>query len=216
MAVLGATSLTGCNSIPQFMPGVADVGASTASRTIFRMATSPVSWTKDTAAFDGMLRVVNGATLSPGGSASFPTVFTATAPLSVTLAQNIIGLTINQAAAFPGANLPSGPGGDSNTQPAAVSTAQITAHDHPYIAGATGSLAPGTTANHAAQATSPAQFTSTGQNQGHIHGIDAHTHQLLGTFQQHAHTISGQHGHTVTSTQTFHVNYVDMIVSIKD
>ena len=57
MALLGVTSLTGCNSIPQFIAGTADVGAS-ASRTVFRMATSPVSWTKDTAAFDGMLKFI--------------------------------------------------------------------------------------------------------------------------------------------------------------
>jgi hypothetical protein len=65
MAVLGATTLTGCNSIPDFIP--------TGTVTAFVQAAAPTSWTRvetDTAN-NRMLRIVssgNGGVL--GGSAS--------------------------------------------------------------------------------------------------------------------------------------------------
>lgn len=219
MAVLGATSLTGCNSIPQFIAGTADVGAS-ASRTVFRMATSPVSWTKDTAAFDGTLRVVNGASLSPGGSSNFPAVFASSVPLSVTLVQNSISLSVTQASAFPGTALNSGQDGGTNTEPVTLSTPQITAHAHPYVTAATGQIGPGATANILAASPAPAGSPTSADGGGgaHIHTVQQHTHPFLGpgTFNQHNHQMTGQHSHTVTSTQNFNINYVDMIISIKD
>lgn len=216
MALLGATSLTGCNSIPQFIAGVADVGAS-ASRTIFKMATSPVSWTKDTTAFDGMLRVVNGVSLSPGGSSNFPVVFAGSVPVSVTLNNNIIGLTVNTGAAFPGTTLATDNADTADSTGVSVSEAQITVHQHPYISPQPGTLAPNTTANHATPAQSLSTFTPAGQGGSHVHTTQPHNHPLLnGQPGPHAHPISGQHSHTVTSTQNFSVNYVDMIVSIKN
>lgn len=218
MAVLGATSLTGCNSIPQFIAGTADVGAS-ASRTVFRMATSPVSWTKDTTAFDGTLRVVNGASLSPGGSSNFPTVFAASVPLSVTLNQSAISLTVSPASAFPGAAIQTQPGGNINTDNATLSVSQTSSHEHPYIYSASGAIAPGATANVAAQvASSPSPTGGYGASPAaHNHVIAAHTHPLLsGETGPHNHQMTGQHSHTVTTTQNFNINYVDMIISIKD
>ena len=216
MALLGATSLTGCNSIPQFIAGVADVGAS-ASRTIFRMATSPVSWTKDTAAFDGMLRITNAASLSPGGSLNFPAVFTSSVPLTVTLNQNAIGLTVNTQTAFPGFVLNTGNADTPASTGATVSEPQITSHVHDYISPQSSFLSPNTTANHASPAQSVSNFSPAGQGQSHNHGTQPHDHPLLnGQPGPHGHSISGQHAHTVTSTQNFSVNYVDIIVSIKD
>jgi hypothetical protein len=65
MAVLGATNLTGCNSIPDFIP--------TGTLTTFAQAAAPTSWTRNTTdtANNRMLRVVssgNGGVV--GGSAS--------------------------------------------------------------------------------------------------------------------------------------------------
>lgn len=224
MALLGATSLTGCNSIPQFIPGLADVGVTTtaASRTIFRMATSPVSWTKDTTAFDGMLRITNAASLSPGGSLNFPAVFTSSFPSSLTFDQQPIGLTVTAAAAFSTPSVTSGPGGNTTTQPATLSLTQVTQHSHQYTAVASGFIGPGVTANIAAQvAAAPSPTTAAGGGGSHFHTIQVHTHNV-GTvngsdYLPHTHPTAGtNHTHTVTTTQSFNVNYVDMIISIKN
>ena len=223
MALLGATSLTGCNSIPQFIPGTADVGVSTsaASRTVFRMATSPVSWTKDTAAFNGTLRIVNGSTLSPGGSVNFPTVFSTSVPLSVTLDQNSIGLSVVGTSAFPSGSvqLPTILGGDTSTNPSTLSTSQIVSHFHTHSVATTGFIGPFTTANIAAQVAPVVTATgSAGQGGAHSHTIQAHLHPITTGTNSHTHTAtSTQHSHTVTpTTQNFNINYVDIIVSIKN
>jgi hypothetical protein len=65
MAVLGATNLTGCNSIPDFIP--------TGTRAMFVQAGAPTSWTRvtDDGADNRMLRVVSGGGGGGiGGSAS--------------------------------------------------------------------------------------------------------------------------------------------------
>ena len=66
MAVLGATNLTGCNSIPDFIAG--------GSLVLFQQTTAPTSWTKETTHDNKALRVVSG-TATPGGSTAFTTVF---------------------------------------------------------------------------------------------------------------------------------------------
>ena len=222
MALLGATSLTGCNSIPQFLPGNADVGVTTsaASRTVFRMATSPVSWTKDTTAFDGTLRIVNSSTLSPGGSLNFPTVFSSSVPLSVTFDANPINLTVNPTIALP-TTFATSPGGNTSTQPVTLSLAQVATHSHSYNTAATGLIGPGATANIADQvANTPNPTTGVGGDGAHLHTIPAHLHQISnhpGSLNLHNHSVtSTSHTHTVTSTQNFNINYVDIIISRKD
>ena len=65
MAVLGSTTLTGCNSIPGFIPS--------GSVTIFRAAAAPTSWTRVTSdtANNRMLRLISsGAAGGLGGVAT--------------------------------------------------------------------------------------------------------------------------------------------------
>ena len=74
MAILGSTSLTGCNSIPDFI--------GTGSLMLFFQTSAPTSWVKQTTDNDVALRVVNG-TVSPGGSISFSSAFpNSTKPIS--------------------------------------------------------------------------------------------------------------------------------------
>jgi hypothetical protein len=68
MAVLGATTLTGCSSIPDFIAG--------SSQTIFRGTNAPTGWTKLTDLDDRALRVVASGALSSGGSNPFVNIFT--------------------------------------------------------------------------------------------------------------------------------------------
>ena len=74
MAILGSTSLTGCNSIPDFI--------GTGTLMLFEQTTAPTNWVKQTSHNDKMLRLVNG-TVSPGGSISFSSAFpNSTKPIS--------------------------------------------------------------------------------------------------------------------------------------
>lgn len=71
MSVLGATSLTGCNSIPDFIAG--------GSLMLFQQTTAPTSWTKQTTHNNKALRVVSG-TAGSGGSTAFTSVFSSRIP----------------------------------------------------------------------------------------------------------------------------------------
>ena len=71
MAVLGSTTLTGCNSIPDFI--------ATGSLTLFQQTSAPTSWTKQTTHNDKALRVVSGAA-SSGGTFGFSAVFAERTP----------------------------------------------------------------------------------------------------------------------------------------
>jgi hypothetical protein len=66
MALLGATSLTGCSKIPNFIAA--------GSLMMFQQTNAPVNWTKQTTHNDKSLRVVSG-TASSGGTSAFTTVF---------------------------------------------------------------------------------------------------------------------------------------------
>ena len=66
MAVLGSTSLTGCNSIPDFIAA--------GSLMFFQSTTAPTGWTKQTTHNNKALRVVTG-TATPGGSGAFTDFF---------------------------------------------------------------------------------------------------------------------------------------------
>jgi len=71
MAILGATTLTGCDSIPDFIE--------TAAYMIFKQTTAPTSWTKLTTNNDAILRVVSG-TVTTGGTANFSAAFATRTP----------------------------------------------------------------------------------------------------------------------------------------
>ena len=76
MAVLGATNLTGCNSIPDFILG--------GSLVTFQQTSAPTSWTKQTSHDNKALRVVSG-TAGSGGSTAFTSVFASRSISSTTL-----------------------------------------------------------------------------------------------------------------------------------
>jgi len=220
MAVLGATSLTGCNSIPVFMPGTADVGVATATRTIFQNASAPTSWTKDTTVNEGMLRVTNGATLTQGGNQTFSQVFAASRTVSGTLTQNAAGITINQAAAIASVNNGSLNGG-IDSGPTALGTPTMRSHTHQSqnLSQPAQQRSPGT-ANWAFYPQPTVSTGANGSGLGHVHTFPggAHTHTLPLAFSQyqHSHTVSGQHQHSWSTTWNAAINYVDMIICRKD
>jgi len=72
MAVLGSTSLTGCNSIPDFILG--------GSLMLFQQTAAPPGWTKQTTHNNKALRVVSGSATPGGGPLTFTQVFTSRTP----------------------------------------------------------------------------------------------------------------------------------------
>jgi hypothetical protein len=142
MAVLGSTSLTGCNSIPDFIAA--------GSRMLFEQSTAPTSWTKDTTSHNNKaLRVVTG-TATPGGSTAFTTVFTSRTPAgSVSVSGGSVGDTTLTTPQIPSHTHPNGSGANNRHAPAAgpqfpanTSAAASTgsagangAHNHPFSVG---------------------------------------------------------------------------------
>ena len=206
MAVLGATSLTGCTSIPQFM--------GTGARTTFRMATCPVSWTKDGAIDIGTLRVVSGSAV-PSGSLIWDQVFT-TRPYSSSVQPATDGCSVGAASGTIGL-------AQNNAHPSAVplsavDTTQITAHNHPGV-GLPGSLSltPGTSVAYFARVnTAVGSAGGGGQHQHPTPTNGSHTH-AISPESPHTHTISGAHDHSgYSGSVDFNLTYVDVIVAVKD
>ena len=93
MAILGSTTLTGCNSIPDFI--------ASGSLMIFKQSTAPPSWVKETTHNDKTLRVVSG-TASSGGTIAFSSAFPSASTVPISSPVSISGsvgnttLTVDQ------------------------------------------------------------------------------------------------------------------------
>lgn len=217
MAILGATSLTGCDSIPSFI--------ATGSRMVFEQIPAPNSWTTETnAAFnDVALRVVTGPAGS-GGSTPFVTVFPnsprglAAVPLagpsnlSVQPSGTILGLQASTAAV--------------SVQGQSLASPTIISHSHTYQQrstgqnpNATGQLSTRTAdAVPSPQVTIPAS-TQAGSGQAHAHGISdsGHAGHSINTGD-HSHGVQeASHSHSFTMTaRDFRLLYMDVIICTKD
>ncbi len=210
MAVLGATSLTGCTSIPSFI--------GSGSKMVFRMATTPVSWTKDTSVNAGTLRVINGS-VSPGGSLIWDQVFTTRSIFSgtntaavqdnATINQTTVTITVDQNN-FLTPQTTSANALDANT---------LRSHAHVVLEPQqTLNYAPG--AQNMFNAKTSANMSPAGGGQQHSHAINSnHSHPfpaITGATHGHPVTKSGHlHGLNPVNVN-FNLTYVDMIVASKD
>jgi hypothetical protein len=209
MAVLGATSLTGCSSLPSFI--------SSGSKMIFNMATSPINWTKDTSVIEGTLRVTNG-TVSPGGSLPFSQTF-ASRPASVSASPNTTDITVNTVPTVP-ITVPNSNASDAQVQPFTLSIPTMRAHTHGYTFRSPASVrTPGGSLRGGAASTVSTGNSGSGNAHGHtINRLHVHTIPFIGS---HGHPAPGgfgiPHGHPEGSVSVdFSVNYVDMIICTKD
>jgi hypothetical protein len=100
MAVLGATNLTGCNSIPDFIAA--------GSVALFFNTAAPTSWTKITSHDNKALRVVSGSGGGSGGSTAFTSVFASRAIPNHTLSVAELAFHTHAAHAKHAASVPPG------------------------------------------------------------------------------------------------------------
>jgi hypothetical protein len=225
MALLGSTTLTGCSSIPGFI--------ASGTKLIFENATPPTSWTKDTTHNNKTLRVVNTALLAPGGTQAFTVAFPATKTVAGTVDQAATGMTVNQSVSNTTGQIVSMPAAQTanvSVDGEALLLAQMATHDHGFISrgapdgtNTTARRPAGTLASATLARTAPAPYPlvtsgSTGQTGSHTHTTSAqtHTHTLGGGTHNHGLSAT-QHNHTFTGTsQDFAVNYVDLVVAVKD
>jgi len=156
MAVLGSTSLTGCNSIPAF------IAAGTVA--IFRQSSAPSSWTKDTSNHNNKcLRCVTG-TASSGGNVAFTTAF-ASKPVSGNVSTNVstnVSVTVG-GHTLSEAQLPSHDHsqGSSSVQQAQVQQINGPRSNTPYRAGGnTGNAGSNQSHSHPSPATGTSNATS--------------------------------------------------------
>ena len=140
MAVLGSTSLTGCNSIPDFI--------ATSSLMLFQQSTAPTNWTKQITHDNKALRVVSG-TATPGGSTAFTSVFASRTPAgSVSVSGGSVGNYTLLTADIPSHTHPQGSVNSTAASPATPSgsvtngvqtdtgsTGGNGAHSHPFTVG---------------------------------------------------------------------------------
>jgi hypothetical protein len=209
MAILGATNLTGCNSIPDFIAG--------GSLVTFQQTAAPTSWTKQTTHNNKALRVVNG-TASSGGTSTFSTVFSSRA-VAGSVGQNAGGGTIGQITVTGSAGLGAGGGTVGATT---LTTTQIASHTHGGVTVASGSRTTGPqVTDGVVEYITKGSTTSTGAEGGN----GSHTHPFSGA--QHTHPISTDlHAHPFTGAQHIHpfsgtaldfaVQYVDIIICSKN
>jgi hypothetical protein len=206
MAVLGTTSLTGCNSIPGFIAA--------GTKSVFEMATSPVSWTKDTAKNQSTLRVVSGS-VSPGGSVPFATIFTPAFPVSTSTPSESSPSTTNPSSdnlSYGGNSL-----GTVSVQPASISNSQMVAHGHPYPGwqGSAHFLRSG--GQNQGGSLVGSGTGSTGGGSAHTHGSVAVQHIHSSQPATHSMTFTPvSHNHPFSTSLDFGIQYVDMIVASKD
>lgn len=192
MAVLGSTSLTGCNSIPDFI--------ASGSLVLFQQTSAPINWTKQTTHDNKALRVVTG-TATPGGSTAFTAVFASRTPAGTV---TVTGGTVNQYTLAAG-DIPSHshPGGGTSagyilTSPNAYfpsSYQNVIVPPATFIT--TPSQAPVTPPIH-----NTFQPSSTGQNSP--------------ANGQHSHPFTAGSGSFSGAAQDFAVQYVDVIICSKD
>jgi hypothetical protein len=218
MAVLGATTLTGCLYIESFLGG-REPTTNVPFRCMFENASvAPISWTKETGySTNGIaLRVVNG-TIGSRTSTAFSQILTQR-DIGLSIQQNTSAVTANPNPA----NITIGPVQAGGPSFMGQSLADLPAHTHSYQR----HLSEGLTA------AAPQVLVRSNEIDTRISGtiggntvpLSGHPHQY--TFTNHQHTIGSAHSHTIgpglhshptgSTQESFSVSYRDVIIAEKD
>lgn len=203
MATLQATSLIDCLYIPDFI--------ASGTKMVFNNATTPTSWTKDTTYNNYTFRVVNGS-VSTGGENPFSSLMSSTFPISGTVtavtsgagsvAQRTLSLTLSTTFA---------------SFIAQQSAAQTPPHTHTYSDPPVVQATSGAT-SISLRSSGTSNSIGDGLQHSHNSANVPHTHTLPSPpAHNHPFTETGPHSHaSITGTQNFAVNYIDVILASKD
>lgn len=221
MAVLGATTLTGCVFIEQFLGGT-DPGTGTGYRCIFNSTNPSTSWTKETslAYNDAALRVITGTGAGTGGSTAFATVLSSGKSIGLSVQSGTAGVTF-QPSQPANVSANASPLFGQGTSPglSGASLADLPFHTHTFDRHAIVTTIPTASVQKVnATLTAARQTGNGGSSTQHTHTVSGGTH-THGITSNHTHTIGGSHGHTppVPGTQeNFAVLYRDVIIARKD
>ncbi len=213
MAVLGTSTLTGCDSIPSFIVS--------GTRMIFEQAAAPsASWTKETnAAYNDIALRVTTSSVSSGGSLPFVTVFPDTNKgLSAYPFSNPSGLTLNPSGTILSVN-PSTSGGSSDSEILDISEMRSHAHQYQRRGDTLVERGSAATQNTPLQPNLSTYETANSQGGGgHSHGIQdiGHAHGI--SSGDHSHPFNeANHTHQFQMTaRNFSLLYMDVIICTKD
>lgn len=212
MAILGITTLTGCDSIPSFIVS--------GTRMIFEQAAAPsASWTKETnAAFNDIALKVTTSTIGSGGSSPFVTVFPATNKgLSAYPFSNPSGLTLNPSGTILSVN-PSLSGGTSDSE--IISIGEMRSHAHTYQRRGDTLVQRGSAATQNTPLLGNLTYDTADSagGGGHIHGIQDGGHSHAISSGDHSHPFNeANHTHQFQMTaRNFSLLYMDVIICTKD
>lgn len=217
MAILGLDSLTGCNSIPDFL--------ATGTRMIFNATTAPPSWTKDTTSHNNKaLRIVTG-TVASGGLSPFSTVFPTTQkPVAGTTSTDGASITLNPATvAFNTGQTTV----NVNSQNRTSNNNTMDTHTHNGLR-YPGDAQPGPVIQPLNLASVARGLEALAINQNTASPVNAqHNHTFPGATSQHNHTTTSTahthntntapHTHQITvAAQDFAISYYDVIIATKN
>lgn len=210
MAILGSTTLTGCNYIPDFI--------GSGYHMIFENASAPTSWTKNTSlSSNGVaLRVVTG-TASSGGTETFSATLTSRTIEGTMGPQSITSTGPSAEQAHPPYTFGGGNGGNSSITGA---VAELPTHTHTYPTHGSTQITTVAPRNPSMPGVY-LEDTSTpvGDSGQHAHPVTKpqHTHTLPNPSLSHSHSMTSQpHTHNISVAQDFSVTYIDVIVAEKD
>jgi len=220
MAVLGSTTLTGCEYIESFLGGYIPF-TTTGYMCVFNQTTPGGSWTKVTnpAYNDIALRVVTGGSGNQiSGSTAFSSVLT-TKSIGLSIQPASAGVTFNSASgnvSLQNKTIQNSPTPVQTTTSANL--ADLPLHTHQFQRFNAQQILQ-STADRANSTLAAAQDSgTTGGNVQHSHTLQftAHSHSVNSS---HTHQISGSHTHEVSGPQTqenFAVLYRDVVIAEKD
>lgn len=174
-------------------------GFDSGTKMLFRQASAPVGWTKDTAYDDHAIRVVSGSP-SDGGTSGFSTA----------LGTPAVSGSVSLSGSLSVGNLQASVSGNVTVDGTTLSTAQIPSHRHSY----------GRAGNNVLRGQRGQNTSGTsGGNTSFVGGSGSHAHNVT---QNLSGALSGEpgtgtlSGSLTSATADVNVKYVDFILATKD
>lgn len=205
IVISGGLTVNGAFNLTEFASG---------TRLLFQQTAAPTGWTKDTTHNDKAMRIVSG-TVGTGGTTAFSSVF-ASRTVSGTVSNTTDSGSISSVSVT---------GATDFRQPTVyvnnhtLSWEQMPYHRHvTSFATQTNTATSNGTSSRLISGSGTDRYSDyQGANWAHNHGASQDSHQHGFTANAHSHTLTmNAHNHTYSSTLDMAVQYVDVIIAVKD